>query len=1081
MKAIIDHDSWESLNEYLTSLTTSDKSSLAGIIFENVSKYYLQTAPHYKTKFKNVWLLKEVSNKIRSKLNLPNTDEGIDLIVETIENKYWAIQCKYRSNVNSTLTVKGDLSTFSNLAFNFCKNIEHGLVLTTSNKPPLKSKFLKNIGFDTLESFLSLDDNNFEGWKAIKAKSEGKNFKPEAKKPRPHQIEAIQKSINHFVNNDRGKILMPCGTGKSLASFWIARSLNAKSIIVAVPSLSLLQQTLKVWTREFLINNVEPDWLCVCSHNSVSQNIDEFFTNTSEMGFHITSDAYEVHDWLKKRSIEIKIVFTTYQSAHITAKGSKNFNFDLAILDEAHKTVGNKNKKKAVLLDEKAILIKKRLFMTATERLFNPYKDKEDYLSMDNAEDYGTTIFQLSVKKAIEANPQIISDYKVITCSVKEGKIEEVYKSNKFLKIKNEINENITAREFATAIALRKSIKKYGLKNSLSFHSSIERANNFKKQQDYISKIYPEYGLLNSFHVNGKMQTGKRASEMRSFAKSRKSLMTNARCLTEGVDLPSIDCVIFTDPKKSKIDIVQAAGRALRTSPGKKFGYILIPIFVSKDEDPKSSTQGTAYEEILNVIGFLSTQDARISEHLSSVSEGKIPNRGSPVENIIVQNELTQVDPVEFNKAIAIKLWDKISRINIRSFKEHVKYARSLSIQGESDWDKEIKKKNFPKDLYKNTRRVFLKTKEWRGWNYFTGFTPLTFEDAKQLARENNIKNLDQWYKFAKSKEVPKNCPISITDAYPGFKGTKDFFGTIFCTYDEAKKILARYNFKKSDDFMKFKRTNEFKKLNIPAAPQAYYKREFKSYSDFLNFVKKESYEEARKFAHTLNLKKMSEWVKYSFKPDFPKNLPKHPREYYKNSGWIDAYDFLGVEKEFLSYDKAKIFAHKLKLKHAIKWTETIRKMKNFPSNIPKAPKSYYELKNKGWLGWSDFLGSTYLGGTQKEQRVENTYDKKIKIRIKDEDSRRFINKEFKLTFKQIKFAKILLENEYVILNYFKEGERFYSKNENKKGIRKLMAIKAGYITRPTQSASQNMNIKKYRNFADYFYTLMKSHKLGDN
>ncbi len=177
-------------------------------------------------------------------------------------------------------------------------------------------------------------------------------------------------------------------------------------------------------------------------------------------------------------------------------------------------------------------------------------------------------IYQLSFKEAIEAKPPIISDYKVITFGISEPEIEAVYNDNKFIQIKKEIDD-IKAREFATALALRKSIKKLGIRNAISFHSSIRRANNFKAQQKLISKVYPEYGNLKAFHVSGNMPTNQRSSQMREFAET-KGLMTNARCLTEGVDLPAIDCVVFTDPKKSKVDIVQAAGRALRLSPGKK-------------------------------------------------------------------------------------------------------------------------------------------------------------------------------------------------------------------------------------------------------------------------------------------------------------------------------------------------------------------------------------------------------------------------------------------------------------------------------------------------------------------------------
>ena len=169
-KLLSNATSWNNLNQKLEELTKSERAKEAGDIFENVCKFFLQTAPQYQTKLKNVWLLKEVKEDLRRKFNLPSTDEGIDLIAETFDGKYWAIQSKYRSDPKDTLTIKGDLATFANLAFNNCKNISLGLVMTTADKPPLKTKLLKGVSFVTLESFLELDDNKFEGWNLIKAK-----------------------------------------------------------------------------------------------------------------------------------------------------------------------------------------------------------------------------------------------------------------------------------------------------------------------------------------------------------------------------------------------------------------------------------------------------------------------------------------------------------------------------------------------------------------------------------------------------------------------------------------------------------------------------------------------------------------------------------------------------------------------------------------------------------------------------------------------------------------------------------------------------------------------------------------------
>ena len=905
LKLVSSSSSWSDLNKKLEELTKSNQSKLAGDIFENVCKYFLQTAPQYQTKLKNVWLLKEVKDDLKRKLNLPSTDEGIDLIAETFDGKYWAIQSKYRSDPKDTLTVKGDLATFANLAFNNCKNISLGLVMTTADKPPLKTKLLKGVSFVTLESFLELDDNNFEGWNLIKAKVEHKTIIPKALSPRPHQVRAIENTIEYFKTKERGKIIMPCGTGKSLTAFWIANELKAKSVLIAVPSLALLQQTLKVWTREYLIAGIKPDWLCVCSDQTVSDDQDDFVSNIYELGIDVTTDKNEIKKFLKSKA-NIKVVFTTYQSGKVTALGAKGFTFDLGVMDEAHKTVGLGTKPMAHLIHQKNIKIKHRLFMTATERLFRG--DKEEYLSMDDPRDYGDLIYQLSFKEAIEAKPPIIADYKIITFGISQPDIEAIYTDNKFIQIKKEIDD-IKAREFATALALRKAIKKLGIKNAISFHSSIRRANNFKTQQELISKVYPEYGKLKAFHVSGDMPTNQRSSQMREFAEL-KGLMTNARCLTEGVDLPAIDCVVFTDPKKSKVDIVQAAGRALRLSPGKKFGYILIPLIIPENENATEAAKDTAFEEIVATIRALATQDTRIIEYLRAVSSGTIPKGGSPVDGITKINVLTKVNEDEFNKSIQLKVWDRIEFGNPIPYKQAKIYAQTLKLKDGEEWNRHTKSKKFPNGIYKNLYNY----KEFEGINEFlgTGFARLrkfkSYQEAKKYAQKQKLKSGKEWVLHTKSKNFPKDIPKVPTSTFrKQFEGWGEFLGT---------------------------------------GAIAMQLRKFKSY------------QEAKKYAQKQKLKSSKEWVLHTKSKNFPNNIKKQPTNYKEFEGWGI---FLGTgtiayqNKKFVKFQQARNYARSLHLKIKDDWYKH-SKSNGFPHNIPKSPIAKY--KNKGWKNWPDFLGT---------------------------------------------------------------------------------------------------------------------------
>ena len=218
---------------------------------------------------------------------------------------------------------------------------------------------------------------------------------------------------------------MPCGTGKSLTAYWIAEALKAKTILVAVPSLALVRQSLTDWTREFLAHGVKPDWLCVCSdETSAILSAMNLSAKSMTSGYPHTLMPNEIAALLRARSNGPKIVFTTYQSSQRLAAAARKtrITFDLAILDEAHKTVKVHSKPFATLVSDKKIKVRRRLFMTATERVFRG--DREDVLSMDNEKDYGARFFQLSFKEAIKQ--RIITDYKILTMTVSDSHIATI-------------------------------------------------------------------------------------------------------------------------------------------------------------------------------------------------------------------------------------------------------------------------------------------------------------------------------------------------------------------------------------------------------------------------------------------------------------------------------------------------------------------------------------------------------------------------------------------------------------------------------------------------------------------------------
>jgi predicted helicase len=250
-----------------------------------------------------------------------------------------------------------------------------------------------------LDRWRSLDH---KGWASIVERLKGRSARPSPRRPRPHQRAAISAAKRHFIAHKaaRGRLIMPCGTGKSLAAFWIAQALGAKTIVVAVPSLALIRQSVADWTHEFLAHNQIPDWLCVCSDESVGNlERDDFVGEVYDTGLPTHTDPNEIARRLRMPAKGSKIVFTTYQSSDKLAAAARraNIGFDLAIFDEAHKTVGVRSKTFATLLRERKFKARRRLFMTATERVFRG--DSDEVLSMDNEADYGKRFFQLSYKE----------------------------------------------------------------------------------------------------------------------------------------------------------------------------------------------------------------------------------------------------------------------------------------------------------------------------------------------------------------------------------------------------------------------------------------------------------------------------------------------------------------------------------------------------------------------------------------------------------------------------------------------------------------------------------------------------------
>lgn len=705
---------WQSFKQSLSDLNTKQK----GDAFERLTKHYLQNDPKYATKLKQVWLYNEIPSSVFKKLNLPSKDQGIDLIAETNDGDYWAIQCKYLEDETKSLPWRA-LSTFIGLTFGVCRNISFGLVCTTAERFTKVLKKQDNIGFCTGEVWRNLDEDFFRQFCARKPKV----IKPI--KPFAHQKRTIENAYEHYINEKayRGKMIMPCGTGKSLTAFWIAEKLDSKRIVVAVPSLALIRQTLKVWLRETYAKKWDVDWICVCSDESVGKvSRDGLAVLKQDLGVPAFTDPETIAKWLRKRHSGKVVVFTTYQSGKVLSKASKlaRRNFDLGVMDEAHKTVGTRDKTFAHLLFDENIKIRKRLFMTATERRYAGKRD--EIISMDDYEVYGDTFEMLSFKEALEQDPAVLSDYKIVTMMIGKDEIADLVKRGAFVKpTRGKWDSEVEADTLASLVALRKAVRKFNIRHAVSFHSSIARAEAFRDNQPVFTELFPNLWKVESYHVSGRMPTSRRDRHMRDFENSNRALMTNARCLNEGVDVPDIDCVLFADPKKSTIDIVQAVGRTLRVSEGKKYGYVIVPVLVT--EESENFVESKAFDAILLTLRALASNDERIIEYFRAISQKR--RSGNTIQIEIDERLAEKIDVKDFTENLELKVWSRLAKLSWRPFEKARSYVRSLNLKSTYQWQLYLKGlikylPPKPPDIPSNPNRVYanngwISYKDWVG------------------------------------------------------------------------------------------------------------------------------------------------------------------------------------------------------------------------------------------------------------------------------------------------------------------------------------------------------------------------------
>jgi predicted helicase len=649
----------------LTASSEKDK----GDKFERLIQAFFKSDSLYRDDFVSVDLWKD----FKYKQQFGDIDLGIDLVGYTKDGKYWAIQCKFYADDAklSSHNVQGLLSEggkqFKDEAGKLVQFSVNCLVSTAYMGINAQKKTWNR----TIE-FIDIHRGKLEksdvDWEALDRGIYGKDAQLPKKNLRPHQTEALNNTNIHFQSNDRGKLIMACGTGKTFTALRIAEkeTNNKGTVLFLVPSIALLGQTLREWKSD-TETNIHA--ICICSDPEISKKIgrnEEMDTDRiDELAYPASTDVDQVlqqFENIKNRSEQgITVVFSTYQSIDVISKSQKKLmengfpEFDLIICDEAHRTTGvtlsGKDESSFTKVHNNDFLkSKKRLYMTATPRLYNDdSKSKaaqaEAILSsMDDESLYGQEMYRIGFGQAVEQN--LLADYKVLILTLSDADIPPSIQKL-IADGDSEINTDDAAKLIGCINALSKEVlgddglltetDPGPMKRAVAFCSNIKTSKKISEIFNSVSKDYIEslpedkrgnMVSLSCDHIDGTMSAPDKDRLLGWLKKEKKdkecSILTNVRVLSEGVDVPSLDAVLFLSARNSQVDVVQSVGRVMRKSPGKKYGYIIIPVVVPSNVDAdKAMDDNDRFKVVWSVLNALRAHDDQFNAIVNKIDLNK--------------------------------------------------------------------------------------------------------------------------------------------------------------------------------------------------------------------------------------------------------------------------------------------------------------------------------------------------------------------------------------------------------------------------------------------------------------------------
>ncbi|MBW7822274.1 DEAD/DEAH box helicase family protein [Streptococcus thermophilus] len=644
--------SFDSLIAHINNIAETQRDR--GTYFEYLARAYFQNEPTYQNEFKNVWMLADVPDEF----GIPKADIGVDLVAEKQTGELVAIQAKFynhtiqKSNIDSFL---GELGK---------DHYESGIIVASTDKWGTNAEKALADRSDVIRIGLSDLRNSRIDWTKFSFERPEEVSVKAKKVPRYYQREVISSALEYFKENDRGQLIMAPGTGKTFTSLKVAEAMAKEAgkeqyvVLYLVPSIQLLTQTLRGWNND---TDMSMSSMAVTSDRNASRRSvkkkdkDEenyIQIKASDIGFPATTSAKKVvenyEELMTQPKKELLVVFGTYQSIEVLGKAQKNGfpDFDLIIADEAHRTTGAK-----ALGEEDSSFTKvhsnlnvkglKRLYQTATPKLYglDAKKKAQDnsivISSMDDEKLYGKVFYRLGFGDAISHD--ILTDYKLMVLAVDETVVQKDMQKS-LSDPENGLNIDDVGRIIGVWNGMIKresftdKVSGEPMKRAIAFSRTIEDSKRLSAQFENVVNDYlnSEEGYsVNVRHVDGNMNALEKNEALDWLAsddipEDSARILSNVRFLTEGIDVPNLDAIIFLSPRKSQVDIVQAVGRIIRKFEGKDYGYIILPIVIPAGETPETILDNNkSYDVVWQVLNALRSVDERFEATINKLELNK--------------------------------------------------------------------------------------------------------------------------------------------------------------------------------------------------------------------------------------------------------------------------------------------------------------------------------------------------------------------------------------------------------------------------------------------------------------------------